>query len=288
MTKTRKHHHKKIKKENCSPTTRKKRFTCYSDDSLHMMKKYWNVRHPDAKIQSNDSRVIWEQLKNYLGDICNRESCWMRQKFMKGKLNTELKSYTFAPKSPASWKKDPNTWLTSVDIEKVMKQYEKKYRNFEFIGPSPIDFDTHKLFGDCVWDELCRFQLSETIKRGKKKIGVIFNLDPHYKEGSHWVSLFIDVDREFIFYFDSTSDPLPRQIKKFIKRVKKQGSKMNIHFKNIYENDVEHQKEDSECGIYSLFFIISLLKNKDPGDFLKERISDEKMERLRKVYFNQS
>ena len=89
----------------------------------------------------------------------------MRQKFMKGKLNTELKSYTFAPKSPSSWKKDPNTWLTSVDIEKVMKQYERKYNHFEFIGPSPIDFDHHKIYGECVWEELCKFSLQDNIKR---------------------------------------------------------------------------------------------------------------------------
>jgi len=288
MGKTKKKNYKKnktLKKENCSPT-RKNKFSCYSDDSLHVMKKYWNARHPDVKIHSNDGREIWSKLKDKLSNVCKRESCWMQQKFMKGKLNTELKSYTFAPKSPTIWDKEPNTWLTSVDIEKVMKQYEKKYQQFEFLGPSPIDFDTHKLYGECVWEELCKFQLSDFLKRGKRKIGVIFNLDPHYKEGSHWVSLFVDTQKKFIFFFDSTGDPIPGRVCKLVKRIIKQGMHLNIDFGETIINDKEHQMEDTECGVYSLNFIISMIKGVDPLKILNERISDKSMERLRKVYFN--
>jgi len=284
--KTRKTHHKKQKSEICSPSIKKNNFSCYSDSSLHMMKNFWNARHPDVKINSNDGREIWNHLRENLASTCDRESCWMRQNFMKGNLNVELKSYTFAPPSPESWVDDPNTWLTSVDIEKVMKQFEKGNNSFEFLGPSPIDFDTHKIYGDCVWEELCKFQLHDCLTRNKKNIGVVFNLDPHYKEGSHWVALFIDIDRRFIFYFDSTGDSTPKEIKRFINKVKKQGKALDIKFENIYENDVEHQKEDTECGIYALYFIISMLENKKPGDFLKKRITDNEMEKLRKLYFN--
>ena len=54
-----------------------------------------------------------------------------------------------------------------------MKQYEKYYRCFEFIGPSPIDYDTHMYEGECVWKELCEFSLKDQIKSGKTKIGMI-------------------------------------------------------------------------------------------------------------------
>lgn len=285
MGKTKKKTKLKIKKEKCSPT-RKRKFTCFSDESLHKMKKYWNARHPDMKILSNDSRTIWNQLRIYMANTCDRESCWLRQKFMKNNLTPELKMYTFAPTAPKEWRENINTWLTSLDIEKVMKQYEKKYSNFEFIGPSPIDFDHRKIYGECVWDELCNFRLKDCLKRGKKKIGIIFNLDPHYKEGSHWVSMFIDIDKKFIFYFDSTSDPAPKEVKKLIKRIVLQGKDLNIIFKKPIINDVEHQMEDTECGIYSLYFIINLIKNKTPEDFLGKKISDKEMENLRKVYFN--
>ena len=77
-----------------------------------------------------------------------------------------------------------------------MKQFEKKHNNFEFIGPSPIDFDDHEMFGECVWEELCKFDLQQKMRDKKEKIGIIFNLDPHDKPGSHWVAMFVNIPKE--------------------------------------------------------------------------------------------
>ena len=170
-----------VKKVNCSPTSENS-YTCYSNKSLHYLKEVWNKRHPDVKINSNDPREIWEKLRTHLSSVCKTEECWLRQKFMQGKMTNELKNYTFAPKAPTTWKTNPDEWLSSLDIEKVMKQYERKYSCFDFIGPSPIDYDHHKVFNECVWEELCKFDLSAMIKKGKNKIGIVFNTDPHYKK----------------------------------------------------------------------------------------------------------
>ena len=40
--------------------------------------------------------------------------------------------------------KNPQEWLSSDEITDVMKQYEDKYDNFVFLGPSPIDFESAK------------------------------------------------------------------------------------------------------------------------------------------------
>ena len=53
--------------------------------------------------------------------------------------------------------------------------------------------------GKCVWEELCKFELEKQIEKGKNKIGIIFNLDKHYQSGSHWVSLFIDIEIMIFF-----------------------------------------------------------------------------------------
>ena len=49
----------------------------------------------------------------------------------------------------------------------------------------------------------CKFDLKDYLKEGKNKIGIVFNMDPHYKSGSHWISLFINVKKKVIFFFDS-------------------------------------------------------------------------------------
>jgi len=177
-------------KLNCSPENHNKAlnsFTCYSDEDLHKLRDLWNARHPDRPIQTNDSKEIWKIIKSHYQTTCNKESCWIKQIVKNPKLEKELMD-SFAPESPDDWKKNPNEWLSSVDIMQVMKQYEKKYKCFDFMGPSPIDYDTHRLYGECVWEELCHFNLADQIKNGKTKIGVIFNTDPHYKGGSHWIS----------------------------------------------------------------------------------------------------
>jgi hypothetical protein len=276
-------------KQQCSPTTKKKGYSCLTDDALYKLRDLWNIRHPDVAINSNDPKEIWEKMKNNMKSVCNKESCWLKQGFVNGELNKELET-SFAPASPSEWKKNPNEWLSSLDIMNVMKQYEAAYKCFEFIGPSPIDYDTHKLYGECVWEELCHFNLEDQIKNGKMKIGVIFNLDPHNRGGSHWVSLFINIKKKTIFYFDSAGDEIPAQIMKFANSVKSQGQQLKkpIHFTFDQNYPVEHQYGNTECGIYSLYFIVHMLDDKITGHYLKTHIlKDEYMEKFRKVYFNE-
>jgi hypothetical protein len=278
-------------KLNCSPENHNKAlnsFTCYSDEDLHKLRDLWNARHPDRPILTNDSKTIWETIKSYYQTTCNKESCWIKQMVKNPKLEKELME-SFAPESPDDWKKNPNEWLSSVDIMQVMNQYEKKYKCFDFMGPSPIDYDTHMLHGKCVWEELCHFNLADQIKNGKTKIGIVFNTDPHYKGGSHWISLFINVKKGTIFFFDSAGDKIPDQIMKFVNNVIEQGHSLNkrINFKFDQNYPVEHQYGNTECGIYSLFFIVHMLEDKITSHYLKTHIlKDDYMQNFRKVYFN--
>lgn len=131
----------------CSPKLQENDFTCYSNESLIKLKNLWNARHPDVMITTNDPREIWESLKRHLKNVCNKESCWLKQNFASSGVDKEMLNYTFAPKSPDDWKKNPNEWLNSIDIENVMKQYEKEFPYFDFIGAAPIDFDSPKMYG---------------------------------------------------------------------------------------------------------------------------------------------
>ena len=285
------HLDKKFKQLRCSPRldADDNDFTCYNKRSLDKMKNLWNARHPDSKIKTNNTKEIWKQLKIRLSNVCDNERCWMQQNFAKNGIDNTIKNFTFAPFSPEQWKKNPNEWLSSVDILNVMKQYEKTYPCFEFMGPSPIDFDKRKMYGECVWEELCHFSLEDQIKKKKTKIGVCFNLDPHYKSGSHWVSLFINIKKKTIFYFDSNGDKIPAKINAFVKRVISQGNKLNINFTFDSNYPKEHQKENTECGVYSLYFLINQLRdNFNPKILKKKRIDDKTMMKFRKIYFNEA
>ncbi len=275
-------------KVKCAPNPNKNEvlgFTCYTSEALEKMRQLWNARHPDYKIEDNDPREVWEDLKKNMESTCNNELCWIKQNFVKNNLDSEILNYTFAPKAPSSWLKNPKEWLSSMDILNVMKQYEKRFHCFNFLGPSPIDFDDHVMFGECVWEELCKFNLNNFLRNEKYKIGIIFNLDPHYKDGSHWVALFINIRKKQILYFDSYGTQPSVEVKRFINKIKRQAQHLNINMKYTY-NKTRHQYGNSECGMYSLHFIIENLKDTPLKELMKKKISDEEMVELRKSYFN--
>jgi hypothetical protein len=281
-----------LKKLNCSPKKKGEinDFSCYTNKSIYKLRDLWNLRHPDVKIKSSSPKEIHRLISEKLSGICNKESCWIKQKAIFGPVQSDIAD-SFAPESPPEWKKNPNEWLSSIDIIKVMKQYEKAYECFDFIGPTPIDFDTKKLYGECVWDELCNFNLNTQIKDGKVKIGIIFNTDPHNKPGQHWISLFINIQQKRIFFFDSTGDKPSAEIMSLVNRIKKQGLQLTkkIIFKFDSNEGIEHQYGNTECGIYSLYFIVHMLEDKVTGHYLKNHIlKDEYINKFRNIYFNDS
>ena len=281
----------KLERVNCSPKTKHELndYTCYTDVSLYKLRDKWNARHPDNKIYTNDPTEIHASLASYLSNVCNKESCWLKQSNHFGNVKEETTS--FAPQSPAEWKQNPNEWLSSVEITKVMKQYEKAYKCFEFIGPTPIDFDKRKVYGECVWDELCNFSLANQINSGKSKIGIIFNTDTHDRSGQHWISMFINIKKKQIFFFDSTGDKPMKEILTLVNKIKKQGLAMKpkIRFKYDSSEGIEHQNGNTECGIYSLYFIVHMLEDKMTGEYLKTHLlRDDYINKFRKIYFNDS
>lgn len=284
----RRSHRKTFKKDKCSPKIGKDKldFTCYTKNSLFKLKEIWNKKHPDMLITSNKPREIWESLNYVFGKTCGRESCWLKHKALSENIPLDIKKNTFAPKRPDAWKEKPDEWLSSIEILEVMKQYEKIYSCFDFIGPSPIDYDKHIAYGECVWEELCEFNLDKTLKDGKRKIGIIFNLDTHDKPGSHWVALFINTDKKRIYYLDSYGEKIPSKINKFSNKVIKQADTLGLGKYELLVNKRRHQFSESECGMYSLYFIIQMLKGQCFEKFTKQRIKDDLMKKLRKKYFN--
>lgn len=260
--------------------------SCLTASALHKLRAAWNTRHPASQITSTVPATIWQNLKERLGSACKSEACWLRQEFANHKLPSEVMMYTFAPPQPRTWVKKPSAWLTSDDINAVMKQAEHIHPEFSFFGPSPIDFDSRVEFGQCVWNDICSIAIEDQRLSGSTNLGFIFNTDPHYKGGEHWIAMYVNIDTGEITYLDSYGDPPPEEIRRLVERLKNQLAAAAIAPVVRYVNK-RHQLGNSECGMYCLHFIVSLLrKDKTPECFEKIRISDNEMRELRNVYFN--
>ena len=87
---------------------------------------------------------------------------------------------------------------------------------------------------------------------------------------------------------DSNGDKIPDEVKLLVNRIKQQG-KEGLHKKLRFIDNapMEHQYENTECGIYSLYTIVQLLlEKKTPQTLRRRRIPDEDMEEFRSIFFN--
>lgn len=275
----------------CSPKLKEKvtGFSCYTFDDLRYLRNLWNKRHPDDTINTDNVRNIHAELMKKNASKCaDKEACWLRQPFVKESVGQQIRKFAFAPEAPKVWSKNPNEWLSSTEIEDVMGQYQKAYRCFRFIGPSPIDFDK-QVAGGTVFPELSDISLARLQSEGIKKVGIILNTDPHDKGGQHWISMFINIPRGLVYFFDSVGAAAPAEVMQLVERIKSQGAGLSppVTFKFDQNHPVEHQYGNTECGIYSLFFIVHMLEDKITEHYLKTHVlRDKYMEKFRKVYFN--
>jgi hypothetical protein len=287
---------------NCSPRVKNKTLfqnSCFTNKTLDVIKRAYNKHHPGQRIDSATPQETWTMLKDRLTK-CDKEDCWLTE-ISDTKVREKLDKYMFAPDHPPEWKKNYTEWLSNFDIFDVLHQYEETYTNFKFIGPTPIDFDTRppKMNGKCVWQDLCELSLSKQRAAGITQIGVVFNLDKHDEDGSHWISLFIDLKDAFVFFMDSAGEKPPSEVSALVERITKQGRELSppIHFEYHENHPMEHQLMNTECGMYSIYFLITMVSGQNElrkfsnyrdkiNFFKKRRIPDKYVNQFRKVFFN--
>ena len=280
----------KLKKKNVNIIKSATNESCFTIEALRKIATKWNETHPQMKIEFSTittGKTLWNAINNVMKYKCDNEVCWLKQDFIKDNYLQKELLKNFKPFMPKSWSENPREWLNTIDIRDVMNQYEIKYPEFEFIGPVPMDFDTKVGFGECVVDELCKIDLSKLIKKNKTKIGIIFNLDKHTQSGSHWVAMYCDIKQGEICYWDSYGIKPNSEVVVLMNRLKEQALKLNnpINIK-IKINKVRHQYKNSECGMYCIYFITSLLDGKSFINVVQTIVDDDTMNNKRNKFYN--
>lgn len=188
------------------------------------------------------------------------------------------------PEMPSSWKDDPDMWLDTNNIRDVMIQYEEVYPNFKFLGPYPIDFaarDPYDSNEKCLISEMCELDLDGKDLKGKDCIGIVFNLDPHTKGGSHWIASFINIPKKEFYYFDSYGMRPPKQVDRFMQWLTLQEPDLKL-----LVNGKRFQKKESECGMFCMYFIVCMLKGESFKHFCRRSPSDELMLEMRETFYS--
>lgn len=290
--------------EKCAPNKTYSEGSCFTLDQLKKMAESYNNFINEDKIKgsqisiNNNKRNLIKELTIRLENRCKDQICWLKQNFIKVLKDDDIFGNTFRPVGPNG----KFEWLSTTHINDVMNQYEIKYPDFKFYGAIPIDFDELPFLGirDIEYDN---------IYKEKKKLGFVFNLDEHWQSGSHWVALYSNLENGQIFFFDSYGKRPEKRIRALVKRMSrwchnkhnctdicsvtdgsdsymKKDIKNNIEKKlKIEYNRNRHQYKNSECGVYSLNFILRLLNGDSFEKITKNKVLDDEINDCRDVYF---
>ena len=294
----------------CAPSKKYTDGSCFTIDVLKKIAQNYNNKNKNNKINLNLTKTgLVKELETRLYDKCSDQTCWLRLDIVKELQNPEILNNTFKPKGPSG----QYDWLSTKHIDAVITQYHSIYKDFVFLGTVPVDFDDLPVLG------IRNLNFDTLQANGKTKIGLIINLDEHWKDGSHWVALYMDIKKNQIYYFDSVGTEPPKRIRKFINRITKYlySKKYNInlpindvisefkkintstinkntktHLNNLLNgqfdikyNQIQHQFKNSECGVYSMNFILNLVKGNSFEYVVNNIILDEEMNDMRKEFF---
>lgn len=305
--------------QKCAPSKKYKDGSCISLDGLKAIAIKWNNKNKNKEqiIISNNKNNLVNAINDKLKNKClNNQTCWLRLDVVKELENTnildDILNNSFRPEGPNG----KYEWLSTTDIDNVINQYHEKYSEFLFLGAVPYDFEDLEFLG------IHNLNFKELEKKNINKIGMVINLDEHYKSGSHWVALYTDLDKYQTYYFDSVGKKPKKRIKKFINKIlkyfyhKKFNSNIslnktfyklkkysnlnninkqqflidnseinNLSYFDIRYNNIQHQFKDSECGVYSINFITRLIDGETFDNIINNVTTDEQMNAYRKQYF---
>ncbi len=295
----------------CAPSKKYSDGSCFTIDSLKKIASNYNKKNANKIDLNLDKSKLVEELEKRLANKCSDQTCWLRLDVVKELDNEDIETNTFRPRGPSK----KYEWLSTSHINEVIEQYQAIHKDFLFLGAVPLDFEDLPVLG------IDNLDFADLEKQGKKKIGLVINLDEHWKDGSHWVGLFSDLDKNQIYYFDSLGKKPLKRTRKFVNKIakylynKKYGEKLpindiiqkiksinkvggksslgsNVHIKNLLNgnfdiryNHIQHQFENSECGVYSINFIVRLVSGESFDNVINNITKDEQMNSNRKVYF---
>ena len=176
----------------------------------------------------------------------------------------------FRPKMPQEWLSNKRAWLSTTDIENVMQQYDEAHPDFSFVGIFPINFSESINTTACISPKICNVPkfLAGLHERKKSHFGMVFNLDRHDEPGSHWVALYGNIDPTSmmygVYYYDSMAMTPSQEFKDLMSNLQtcmheKHDPKKRPFCKQF--NKHRRQYKNSECGVFSMIFLILALRD---------------------------
>jgi hypothetical protein len=216
---------------------------------------------------NKDPKVVIDKAKKELG--CETESCVLMHPTIARELGehtvSEMLRNRFLPAGPAN----TTELLSNHNIDNVLAQMTKKYKDFCHIPFQMRDFDKNDK-NPANQQSLKYFNFENEYNNGKRTFGCVLNTDYSYGRGIHWFCLFGDFRKKpfVIEFFNTSGNPALPEVQNWISETK-------ITLTNALSGEVEVkqvvtyglQKDNSSCGVWCLYYIWNRLEGIESSVF---------------------
>ena len=144
-------------------------------------------------------------------------------------------------------KNEDDPGLSTDQINLIMKPYEPIYKG-------------------CVASDEINNGILPQLNSKTKKLAFVMNIDRHNQPGSHWVSVYIDNNKNRVEYYNSLGDGKDEQIpnhvlKALIKIIKKISPDDQESWKFKFNSEADQSAKTSNCGWFATKFLIDRMND---------------------------
>jgi hypothetical protein len=197
----------------------------------------------------------------------------------------------------AAGPRDSLALLSNFNIDETLQRWARIYPRFFPCPFAMIDFDRNgDLFGTVDLPAVLAGRVAADLGPAHGKVrrpcdtfGCVVNTDPSHLGGHHWFAMFVDCRAEpwTVEYFNSVGSPPPKPIVGWQERTRAALAALGKQVRAVIATDLDHQDSQTECGLYSLYYIRRRLEGVPHTFFATERIPDAAMTEFRKHIFRQ-
>jgi hypothetical protein len=191
----------------------------------------------------------------------------------------------FKPVGPVN-----NELFNNFVEDNVMRSWQRWDPNFAAVPVSLMDFQDHG-------GPLTKIKFSKSGKvlfddKEYTTFGCVLNtlrMAGDLSKVGHWVGLFGDfrTSDATIEYFNSSGRSAPAELWSWMEKKAKEYTQLTGHkCTPLNVSNIQHQKSNTECGIYSIFFITARLCGISYKKFRESPIADQNVNKFRKYVLN--
>lgn len=262
---------------------------CCSRNMVKLISKFINI--------PGDNKTVIEEAKKALS--CDTESCVLVNdkfnKFIKEETgDNNIIKYELYKNFKTKGPRNSTDLLSNFNIDDTLIRWGDEFKDFYPCPFSMIDFKT--VTNDFAVIDLADVASSRISYRDYinkyhygpfKTFGCVLNTDVSTGYGKHWVCIFADFRSKVwtIEYFNSSGNPPNHDVSEWMEKQRSSLLKIHDNVETIAVTNIVHQKSNTECGMYVLYYIRSRLDGISYDYFLTKRIEDSNVTEFRKHVF---